>query len=504
MTDDRTVCAREYWQWEDYDVEAHERRLRAGFSVERYERDDAGRVVRADKQYLLPEGDTAPWPEFWPAAQALRAVYDDAGRLETVYQDTTWARRGDVADDLVPRTVTSPVWRAPVNRTQLKQWSTAVEGHLARAVMERSIAVTVGEIAAVALLYDDQQVLPPIVGVLLASERDRFVADFGDEAAAYIWNPAEWSILDDAPAALVGSNPDIAQAVSELNFEDRASLSHQRSRRLLNRVAKRLNETTWPAATTDDFIVFATDTEQAELLANLRASVPAPLPERHRRRPGRCKCPPHASIAMHCGLFCKAAARQTLLRACRCSAWRQTDDSHVRDLDRRTAPHSVHATPKTVRKSIARGLSVADVHQPSTDKKSRSNRLRELLRSERPSAEQDGTGRDEHDQRGDLRKRPVVHESRRFRCETTGGDDAAGCNERGAEAGDRPQPTRTSCRKGGGSDGDEDVRRASTTRRAERCSRRPEHSMGAAVSARTTHMTHARPPTTPLSPPIRA
>ncbi len=121
---------------------------------------------------------------------------------------------------------------------------------------------------------------------------------------------------------------------------------------------------------------------------------------------------------------------------------------------RRTAPTR---TPGPSTRALL-GFSIAGIHQPAAEQQSRGDRPRKLIRSQRPGSEQDRARWDEYDQSGDLGKRPIQYESRRFGGETTGADDAPSGNQRGAEAGNRAKATRGACRKGGGSYRDQYVR----------------------------------------------
>ena len=82
--------------------------------------------------------------------------------------------------------------------------------------------------------------------------------------------PLESACLAPPPRTdpLNSSDPEIADSMRELNAEYQLAAAHEPGRRLLNRVARELNKATWPVATTDDFVLFATDTEQYELSGN--------------------------------------------------------------------------------------------------------------------------------------------------------------------------------------------------------------------------------------------
>jgi hypothetical protein len=131
----------------------------------------------------------------------------------------------------------------------------------------------------VALAYDDEgnDVLPPIIGIGLESERKRWLAQHGQEARQWIWNPAEFHHYEKSHTQFC--DDELEEACDYLNSALAERGSTNPAIKLLVEVATELNSIPWPARghRTDDFVVYAVDFELGSLRKNLKTSLP---PER--------------------------------------------------------------------------------------------------------------------------------------------------------------------------------------------------------------------------------
>lgn len=127
------------------------------------------------------------------------------------------------------------------------------------------------------LVYGEETVncLPPLVGVGLEAERQRWIAEHPDRAKWYVWNPAEFAFFEKTELQL--NDPELNSACAFLNSQMASKGSCAEATKLLNKVAAELARIDWRGRleTTPDFIVFASDLEGADLASNMKASVPA-------------------------------------------------------------------------------------------------------------------------------------------------------------------------------------------------------------------------------------
>lgn len=128
----------------------------------------------------------------------------------------------------------------------------------------------------VAIAYDNENnALPPVIGVGLEKERQHWLATGGRDARGLIWNPAEFSRYEDGTLSITDEERD-----ETCHLFCQIALSKGYTwceRKLLNEVAAKLNELAWRKIlpVTDDFIVYAVDFEGADFKRNLKDGVTA-------------------------------------------------------------------------------------------------------------------------------------------------------------------------------------------------------------------------------------
>jgi hypothetical protein len=132
-----------------------------------------------------------------------------------------------------------------------------------------------GPFYCVALAYDGEgnDVLPPVIGIGLESERVRWSAEHGTAAKEWIWNPANFCHYEKPETQLQDDVLEEACDLFNSHLAERDGLTP--AVRLLVEVATQLNNTPWPddVRRTADFVVYAVDLELADLRKNVKASI---------------------------------------------------------------------------------------------------------------------------------------------------------------------------------------------------------------------------------------
>jgi hypothetical protein len=128
-------------------------------------------------------------------------------------------------------------------------------------------------IYCVALAYDGEgnDVLPPLVGIGVESERQKWVNEHGAKARDWIWNPAEFYHFEKPHTQLEDDSLEEAAHLLNNHLAERDSLAP--AMKLLIEVATQLNAITWPANVrrTPDFLVYAVDFELGSLRKNMKS-----------------------------------------------------------------------------------------------------------------------------------------------------------------------------------------------------------------------------------------
>jgi hypothetical protein len=207
---------------------------------------------------------------------SIYRTVDDSGRVleESVHERGQPARHYRVRRDGTRFELYQPLPKG----VTVKSLLATVKERLIKLIPETMAKAGVAEpIYAIALAYDGEGngVLPPILGVGLESERERWIAEHGNDADEYIWNPAEWenyqmSNLEINDDKFVEACDLVTTALAERTSEAPAI-------KMLVEVCSELNRTAWPSdiKRTDDFVIYPVDFELSRLKRNLKASTTA-------------------------------------------------------------------------------------------------------------------------------------------------------------------------------------------------------------------------------------
>lgn len=223
-----------------------------GGSVERYAYDGA-RLAR-----IAAEGERWDPPLPWRRLDTLH--YDADGTLVRIDREEAGA--------------VHTLFRRREKGETFASLAAKVEERLLTLIPERVSALGLTEPAYVLVLaYDGEgnDLFPPAVGVGLERERAAVLSERLEDARHRLWNPAEFSWYERGP--LVLDDAALEAACERLNAHVHREDAWDEARALLVRVAKRLLKLDWARRlpVTDDFLVLATDYEQTDLKANVRA-----------------------------------------------------------------------------------------------------------------------------------------------------------------------------------------------------------------------------------------
>jgi hypothetical protein len=114
--------------------------------------------------------------------------------------------------------------------------------------------------------------LPPTLGVGLVREREGWLGAKKAEAAALLWNPAEYQHYERDSLSL--KDEKLFALCSKANREIATKDKWSAGRSLLTRVAASLRAVDWPPIlpVSEDFVVYAVDFELASLRKALRGA----------------------------------------------------------------------------------------------------------------------------------------------------------------------------------------------------------------------------------------
>jgi hypothetical protein len=155
-------------------------------------------------------------------------------------------------------------------------WKT-IQERLLKAIPRMVAAAGIKQrVYCLALAYDGEgDVLPPLLGIGLASEREKWVSECGKDAREMIWNPAEFAHYEKDYTQI--QDEELDEACQSFNQAAAERVSGNPAKRMLSDLAGALARYDWSRKlkTTPDFVVFAVDLELADLRKNLKVSVPA-------------------------------------------------------------------------------------------------------------------------------------------------------------------------------------------------------------------------------------
>lgn len=240
----------------------------------RYVRDDEGLEAWDVTDYAWEGGKLtrAYIHGFAPNDGPALAEARQSGRVESFIYNGNGALERIVVKPGTPDGKPSVVWRRSKPRQKIEELRSHARAALVQGVEQAVRSADVDEpMWCLALQYEAARPLPPVV--MLGSERER--VDWG--GSVDLMNPAEWDAI--APPRLLALGDEellevcarLSQTFADESHEDAAGA-------FLDSVAKELNEVNWAAAlpASDGFFVYATDTENADVLGHIRAAVSPP------------------------------------------------------------------------------------------------------------------------------------------------------------------------------------------------------------------------------------
>jgi hypothetical protein len=135
-----------------------------------------------------------------------------------------------------------------------------------------------GRICAVALGYcDGENSLPPQLVACPEAVRRQLLDEHEDDFW-YRWQAAEWMSAADVPELVVYGDPDFKARCEQVDRQVRLGGDERVTGRLLQAVARRLNELDWHGRldVTEDFLVYPWEVHGEALEADIAASAPRP------------------------------------------------------------------------------------------------------------------------------------------------------------------------------------------------------------------------------------
>ena len=197
-------------------------------------------------------------------------------RGRKAHRQNTYSKTGEVIEDL---DLTDPVKRKPLPKgVTMKSLEKEIRERLAKAVVATVIKAKLKEpVYCLALNYDCEgnPLLLPELGIGLESDRQARLKRGGRDATLEIWEPEEFSIFANNRTELKDKALDRACDLYNRELESNGSV--EPARKLILQVAGDLARMDWKGKlnTTEDFIVYAVDTDLADLRKNLKLTVPA-------------------------------------------------------------------------------------------------------------------------------------------------------------------------------------------------------------------------------------
>jgi hypothetical protein len=232
-----------------------------------------GRIVMVEQLYGSVEAD---WNRVeWRGDEIAKVAYGAFGRkahLERVY-----GKNGKVVEEI---DLSKPIKRKPLPKgVTMTTLAKEIRDRLAKAVVQTAIKAKIKEpVYCLALNYDCEgnPLLLPELGIGLESNRRALLKRGGRDAKLDIWDAANFPMFGSSSTALMGRDKKLDQACDLYNRELEYKGSDEPARKLILQVAADLAKMDWKGKlnTTDDFIVYAVDTDGADLRKNLKVSVP--------------------------------------------------------------------------------------------------------------------------------------------------------------------------------------------------------------------------------------
>ncbi|GEM_PF-3474010 len=241
-----------------------------------------GRIVRVEHFVTgIPPWD---WKTFeWQGGKIAKVVYGLYGQKG--HREVTYNQAGRMTGEIDLSEPEEPQAPKPLKRKPLPKGVTMqslakrIRERLARAVVAAVTKAKIKEpVYCLALNYDCEgnPLLLPELGIGLDSERQARLKARSRDARLAIWEPEEFSLFANDRTALQGRDRELDRACDLFNRELEYKASDEPARKLILQVAADLAKFDWSGKlnTTDDFIVYAVDTDLADLRKNLKLTIP--------------------------------------------------------------------------------------------------------------------------------------------------------------------------------------------------------------------------------------
>jgi hypothetical protein len=229
------------------------------------------RIVRVE--HLMGNVPIWDWKTFdWEGDRVAKVTHGFRGRKP--HRQIVYSKTGKVKEDI---DLSKPIKRKPLPKgVTLKLLAKTIRQRLAEAVVQTVTKARIKEpVYCLALNYDSEgnPLLLPELGIGLDSERRAHLKRGGRDAKLDIWDAVNFSMFANNRTAL--NDRELERACDLFNREMEYKGSDEPARKLILQVAADLAKVSWKGKldTTDDFIVYAVDTDGADLRRNLKLTV---------------------------------------------------------------------------------------------------------------------------------------------------------------------------------------------------------------------------------------
>jgi len=235
----------------------------------------SGRIVRAER--LMTDSWQWDWKTIeWEGDNVATVLEGKRGQKAS--RQKTYSRAGKLIEDLDLSKPVKPPKRQPLPEgVTVKSLAQEIRQKLVKAVVATVARARVKEpVYCLALNYDCEgnPLLPPELGIGLDAERQSRLKRGDPDAKFAIWEPEQFSIFANNRTEL--RDKDLSRACDLLNRELAYRDSSEPARKVILQAAADLAKMEWRGKLnpTDDFVVYAVDTDLADLRKNLKLTVP--------------------------------------------------------------------------------------------------------------------------------------------------------------------------------------------------------------------------------------
>jgi hypothetical protein len=233
-----------------------------------------GRLLVEEEEFAFGNYSHTRW-QYQDGRKVLQQSISDKGQ---VIFEIAFSPHGEETYSRVRRDGTRFQLGQPLPKgVTIKSLKETIRSRLLALIPEVVVSAKIQEpVYCVALAYDGEgnDVLPPIIGIGLESERLKWLAEDRKGAWRLIWNPAEFHHYEKSHTQL--EDDDLEEACDYLNSKIAEQDSAAQAIKLLVQVAAALNNASWSTDVqrTPDFVVYAVDFELKSLRKNFKTCLP--------------------------------------------------------------------------------------------------------------------------------------------------------------------------------------------------------------------------------------